>query len=337
MAARPSEREAWALLLSIDGLGPAGFGGLVATFGSGGGILDGCRATRREPDDRPSGRGGAGPADRRRRPRRADRPDGPRSGAGARDPPRGERRHPDAGRSRLPRSPPVDRPAAARAAPARRRSGPVRAPDDRRSSGRGGRPRRDASSRRGSRPPSAAAAGSSSPGLAVGIDGAAHAAAAEERRPTIAVLGSGHERLYPRAHRRLARDIVATGGIVVSERFPDGPPTRGSFPQRNRLISGLADVTIVVEAGQQSGALITARSALEQGRECYVVPGPDGRAALGGLPRALPGVSRPRPPRDRDPRAARGSRSRSRRDALAERPAAAVAGGAPRRARADRA
>jgi hypothetical protein len=82
---------------------------------------------------------------------------------------------------------------------------------------------------------------------------------------------------------------------VISERFPDGPPTRGSFPQRNRLISGLADVTIVVEAGLQSGALITARSALGQGRECYVVPGPIDEPRSAGclaLYREYPGLVR---------------------------------------------
>jgi len=110
-------------------------------------------------------------------------------------------------------------------------------------------------------------------GLAVGIDGAAHAAVAAESRPSVAVLGSGHERLYPRAHTHLAAEVVATGGVVVSERFPDSGPTRNTFPQRNRLISGLADASIVVEAGIRSGALITAEWALLQGRGCFVVPG----------------------------------------------------------------
>src|SRR4029079_11094535 len=68
--------------------------------------------------------------------------------------------------------------------------------------------------------------------------------------------------------------VVAVGGAVVSERFPDARPTAGTFPQRNRLIAGLADATIVVEAGVRSGALITADWALGQGRDCFVVPGP---------------------------------------------------------------
>ena len=111
-------------------------------------------------------------------------------------------------------------------------------------------------------------------GLAIGIDGAAHAAAVGERAPTVAVLGGGHAQLSPRAHGRLADAIVATGGAVVAELPPDTSPTPGMFPRRNRLISGLADAAIVVEAGLRSGALITAGWALEQGRECFLVPGP---------------------------------------------------------------
>ncbi|GAC1674505.1 MAG: DNA-processing protein DprA [Candidatus Limnocylindrales bacterium] len=111
-------------------------------------------------------------------------------------------------------------------------------------------------------------------GLAVGIDGAAHAAVVSADEPTIAVLGSGHRRLFPRAHARLAESIVASGGAVVSELWPDQPPSKQTFPQRNRVISGLADATIVVEAGERSGALITAARALEQGRELFLVPGP---------------------------------------------------------------
>jgi DNA processing protein len=110
-------------------------------------------------------------------------------------------------------------------------------------------------------------------GLAVGIDGAAHAAALTESGGTVAVLGSGHGRVYPRAHARLAEAIVEAGGVVLSELPPDTAPTAGTFPRRNRLISGLSDATVVVEAGLRSGALITAGWALEQGRECFLVPG----------------------------------------------------------------
>lgn len=110
-------------------------------------------------------------------------------------------------------------------------------------------------------------------GLAVGIDGVAHAGAVAEHGRTVAVLGGGHARIYPHAHLRLAEAIVADGGAVISELAPDVPPSRGTFPRRNRLISGLADATVVVEAAARSGALITASWALEQGRGCFLVPG----------------------------------------------------------------
>jgi DNA processing protein len=111
-------------------------------------------------------------------------------------------------------------------------------------------------------------------GLAVGIDGVAHAAVVAEGMPTVAVLGGGHARLFPKAHERLAEAIVAAGGAVVAELPPETPATRGTFPRRNRLVSGLSDATVVVEAGRRSGALITAGWALEQGRDCFLVPGP---------------------------------------------------------------
>ena len=111
-------------------------------------------------------------------------------------------------------------------------------------------------------------------GLAVGIDGAAHAAAVAAHTPTVAVIGGGHARLYPRAHAALADRIVREGGAVVSEFPPDAEPSRGTFPRRNRIISGLADSTVVVEAGARSGALTTAAWALEQGRRLFLVPGP---------------------------------------------------------------
>ncbi|MCJ7710420.1 MAG: DNA-protecting protein DprA, partial [Chloroflexi bacterium] len=110
-------------------------------------------------------------------------------------------------------------------------------------------------------------------GLALGIDAAAHAAAVRLGGPTVAVIGGGHERLYPAGHRGLARAIAAGGGAVVSEFAPDTIPTRGTFPRRNRIISGLADATVVVEAGARSGALTTAAWALEQGRGLHLVPG----------------------------------------------------------------
>lgn len=110
-------------------------------------------------------------------------------------------------------------------------------------------------------------------GLAIGIDGAAHAAVVTERGRTIAFIGGGHARLFPKAHDRLADAIVEAGGAVVSEYAPSIEPSKGTFPQRNRLISGSADAVVVVEAGARSGALVTASWALEQGRECFIVPG----------------------------------------------------------------
>ena len=110
-------------------------------------------------------------------------------------------------------------------------------------------------------------------GLAYGIDAAAHAAVAAAGGPTVAVIGSGLGVLAPAAHRRLADDIVAAGGAIVSELPCDVAPTKGTYPRRNRIIAGLADATIVVEAPLRSGALITARLAAGLGRELFVVPG----------------------------------------------------------------
>lgn len=121
-------------------------------------------------------------------------------------------------------------------------------------------------------------------GLAIGVDGAAHAAAVAERRPTVAVIAGGHDRLYPSAHERLAEEIVRSGGAVVSEMAPGTPHLGHYFIRRNRLVAGLADAAVVVEAPLRSGALSTARWALGQGRECFVVPGPiDAPASAGCL------------------------------------------------------
>lgn len=121
-------------------------------------------------------------------------------------------------------------------------------------------------------------------GLAYGIDAAAHHAAVRRGVPTVAVMGGGHEHLYPAGHRGLAAAIVAGGGAVVSEFTPDVAPTRGTFPRRNRIISGLSEATVVVEAGARSGALTTAAWALEQGRALFIVPGRlDDPAVAGSL------------------------------------------------------
>lgn len=132
-------------------------------------------------------------------------------------------------------------------------------------------------------------------GLAIGIDGAAHAGVVAVHGSTVAVLGGGHDRLYPPAHARLARTIAEEGGAVISEHAPSTSPARHTFPRRNRIIAGLAEATIVVEAGRGSGALTTAVWAMEQGRGCYVVPGPLGAPTWAGcleLLRECHGVAR---------------------------------------------
>jgi DNA processing protein len=109
-------------------------------------------------------------------------------------------------------------------------------------------------------------------GLARGIDGDAHRGALDAGGLTVAVLGCGVDRDYPAAHRELARRICA-GGLVVSEYGPGVEPAPWRFPARNRIIAGLCAATIVVEARERSGSLITADFALEEGREVFAVPG----------------------------------------------------------------
>ncbi|WP_138414860.1 DNA-processing protein DprA [Aquibacillus sediminis] len=109
-------------------------------------------------------------------------------------------------------------------------------------------------------------------GMAVGIDGLAHQMAIEQEGKTIAVLGSGFRHIYPQQHNQLFQSLVATQ-LVVSEYTPNTPPRKYHFPERNRIISGLSFGTIVIEAKQKSGSLITVNQALDQGREVYAIPG----------------------------------------------------------------
>lgn len=123
-------------------------------------------------------------------------------------------------------------------------------------------------------------------GLAYGIDTAAHRGALDVGGLTVAVLGSGLARPFPAGNRRLM-EAIASSGTVLSEYPLSARPTKWSFPQRNRIISGLCRGVIVVEAPQRSGALITARLALAQGRDVFAIPGPITSSASVGTNRLL--------------------------------------------------
>jgi DNA processing protein len=123
-------------------------------------------------------------------------------------------------------------------------------------------------------------------GLARGIDAAAHRGALEAGGPTLAVQGCGPDVVYPAEHRRLRAEIGAVGAVLTE--LPLGaPPRAGFFPLRNRLISGLSELVVVVEARERSGSLITARHAADQGREVMAVPGPVTAPTSGGPNRLL--------------------------------------------------
>lgn len=110
-------------------------------------------------------------------------------------------------------------------------------------------------------------------GLAYGIDSVVANTTLKNNGLTIAVLGGGIAKIYPSTNTSLAKDIVETGGLIISEYKPFQSPTQYTFPERNRLISGLSDGVLIIEAGERSGSLITAETALNQGKELFVVPG----------------------------------------------------------------
>lgn len=289
------ERSAWAALSTVTGLGPVGLGRLLAVYGTAAAVLEAALAGDRVADvaaglrSQPAGRAGRGRLGDASSPVHA-RALGDAIIEAARD---GERLATAIAEHGVAAIPLVDD-----AYPARLRAIDLPPPvlfvlgDQRALSACraiavvGTRRPTDAGRRTAARLAAQLVRRGAAvvSGLAVGIDGVAHAAAAAERGRTVAVLGSGHGHLYPRTHRRLVEEIVATGGAVASELPPATRPTRGTFPRRNRLISGLSDATVVVEAGEGSGALITAGWALEQGRDCFAVPGPlDAPASRGCL------------------------------------------------------
>jgi len=112
-------------------------------------------------------------------------------------------------------------------------------------------------------------------GMALGIDSIAHITTVKNKKRTVAVLGSGldQQNIYPSSNRGLAEEIIANQGLLISE-YPIGTlPLKHNFPMRNRIISGLSLGTVVIEAGESSGALITSKFALEQNREVFAIPG----------------------------------------------------------------
>ena len=123
-------------------------------------------------------------------------------------------------------------------------------------------------------------------GLARGIDGEAHRGALDGGSPTVAVLGGGLDTMYPPEHSSLAERIAADG-ILISEYPPGVKPAKYTFPERNRIISGLSSAVVVVEAGERSGTMITVGTALDQGRDVFAVPGDIDRSSTRGSNRLL--------------------------------------------------
>lgn len=112
-------------------------------------------------------------------------------------------------------------------------------------------------------------------GMAYGIDSLTHQVSVAEKMPTIAVLGTGidDKSIYPRANLKLAKEILSYGGLIISEFPPGTPPLKHHFPMRNRIITGLCQVTLIIQAAEKSGSLITGRLATEYNRDVAAVPG----------------------------------------------------------------
>lgn len=123
-------------------------------------------------------------------------------------------------------------------------------------------------------------------GLALGVDAAAHEGALSSDGPTVGVLGCGIDVIYPRSNRELFEKVRAAGALI-SEYYLGEEPLQWRFPARNRIIAGMASAVVVVEAAEKSGALITARHALESGREVWAIPGPIGMPECRGSNRLL--------------------------------------------------
>lgn len=121
-------------------------------------------------------------------------------------------------------------------------------------------------------------------GFARGIDITSHLAVVNQAQPTVVVLGTSLDYIYPAQHKKYVASIIDSGGVIISEAYFTTPPLRSCFPRRNRIISGLCKGVLVVEAARKSGSLITAKSAMEQGREVFAVPGNiNNQQALGCL------------------------------------------------------
>ena len=283
-----AERDAWAILAAVDGLGPIGFAALLARYGSATEVL--AEATRPGGPTRLAETPGAVVDTRRHRDRPVEAKVAHRIAAAADGGPRLLRRLRELDIVAVP----LDTPAFPKrladvplppsvlfvqgSVEALGRARAVAVVGTRRPSTHG----RSLAARIARALVAAQATVVS--GLAYGIDGAAHEATVRAGGVTVAVIGGGHAHLGPRAHARLAEAIRTSGGAVVSEYAPDTEPSAGTFPRRNRIISGLSSASVIVEAPARSGALITASWAMEQGRDVFVVPSAlDAPAAEGNL------------------------------------------------------